>query len=468
MSAHAAPPVRGALRVAGPYVRPQSGRLGFAAGTAVLEIGCQLIAPWPLALAVDHALEGRPLTGTLGFLSALGTTGLLVASGVCLILLTAVAALLGLWTEVLAARAAQRIGGTMRQALFDRTVTLSLRWHDRMRTGEVVSRLTADVNRVTDAVSRTFTNLLPDVLLLAGTLTLMLLIDPGLTWLGLAVVPVIAWLSARQRRRVRAAEMAGRKASGRLSSVAVDLMRNVRAVQAFGRLDQASRLFRQPNDELVAAQLRAEIVGARWAPVMDLVLAAGAGIVLVAGGVRVVRGDLTTGQLLVMMSYFSGLQSPVRGMVRLAGPRAKAFASALRLRDVLDCSEAVTEPAEPRPVPPIRQGLRLEDVRFAYVPHRPVLRDFGLSVAAGESVCLFGPSGAGKSTVLHLLLRLYDPDAGRVLLDGVDVREFATVELRRQVAFVPQDPWLLDGTIAENIAFGHSSATRAEVLAAGR
>jgi ABC-type multidrug transport system fused ATPase/permease subunit len=107
-------------------------------------------------------------------------------------------------------------------------------------------------------------------------------------------------------------------------------------------------------------------------------------------------------------------------------------------------------------------------VRFGYTVDRPVLQDFELTVAAGETVCLFGPSGAGKSTVLSLLLRLYDPDAGRVLLDGVDVRELATPELRRQLAFVPQDPWLLDGTIAENIAFGNRDATRAEVLAAGR
>jgi ABC-type multidrug transport system fused ATPase/permease subunit len=138
------------------------------------------------------------------------------------------------------------------------------------------------------------------------------------------------------------------------------------------------------------------------------------------------------------------------------------------LREVLDCTEAVAEPANPVPVPAVREGLRLESVRFAYSPDRPVLTGLDLTVAAGETVCLFGPSGAGKSTVLHLLLRLYDPDAGRVLIDGVDVRRFSLVELRRQLAFVPQDPWLLDATIAENIAFGSVTATRAQVLAAGR
>jgi ATP-binding cassette, subfamily B, bacterial len=116
----------------------------------------------------------------------------------------------------------------------------------------------------------------------------------------------------------------------------------------------------------------------------------------------------------------------------------------------------------------VDEGLRLEGVSFSYSPRRPVLLGFDLAVAAGETVCLFGPSGAGKSTVLHLLLRLYDPDAGRVLVDGVDLRDLGTVELRRRLAFVPQDPWLLDGTIAQNIAFGNPDATRADVLAAGR
>jgi ATP-binding cassette, subfamily B, bacterial len=468
MSAHAAPRSRGALRVAGPFVRCESRRLGLAAAAGVAEVGCALVAPWPLALAVDHALGHRPLNGPARVLAGLSPAGLLLAAGVALLLLTAVGGLLDLCTSVLAARASERAGGAMRRALFEHVLTLSLRWHDRTRSGEVLSRLTTDVGRVQDAVVVTFTSLLPDVLLLGGALTLMFLVDPLLAWLGLAVLPVMAWLSARRRRRVRGAELAAREANGRLSGIASDLLRNVRAVQAFGRRDRAVQLFGAPNDDVVSAEVRAMTVSARWSPVLDLVLAAGAGVVLVTGGLQVLGGRLTVGQLLVVMSYLSSLQSPVRGLVRLAGVRAKAMASAQRLQDVLACTEAVPEPAEPQPVPTLRKGLCLESVRFSYSPDRPVLRDFDLSIAAGETVCLFGPSGAGKSTVLHLLLRLYDPDSGRVLLDGVDIREFTTADLREHMAFVPQDPWLLDGTLAENIAFGNPAATRAEVLAAGR
>jgi ABC-type multidrug transport system fused ATPase/permease subunit len=421
-----------------------------------------------LALAVDHALGGRPLNGPLHVLDGLGSTGLLVVAGVATVGLAAAGGLLDGASSSLTQTAAERIGGQMRADVFDHVLGLSLRWHDRIRTGEVLSRLTTDVGRVLDALVAVCTSLLPNLLLLAGALTLLLIVAPALAWLGLMVLPLLVWLTARQRRRVRGTELAARAASGRLSGTATDLLRNVRAVQAFGRLDRATGMFARPNDDVVDAQVRALKTQAWWSPIPDIVLAVGSGTVLVVGGLQVREGSLTVGGLLVVLMYLGDLQSPVRSLVRLMSVRAKATASAIRLREVLDCTEAVADPADPLPVPPVRQGLRLESVTFSYSPDRPVLRRFDLTVAAGETVCLFGPSGAGKSTVLHLLLRLYDVDAGRILLDGTDVRRFAAVDLRRRLAFVPQDPWLLDGTIAENIAFGSVTATRAQVLAAGR
>jgi ATP-binding cassette, subfamily B, bacterial len=468
MSAHAAPPAPGALRVAVPYLRPERWRLVGSAVAATLEIVLRLCEPWPLALVIDHALGGRPLTGPATALSGLGTTGLMVAAAVATVLITTAGGLLDTLSRSTAQRAAERIGGALRAAVFGHVLVLSLRWHDRMRTGELVSRLTSDVGRVLDALVAVCASLVPNVLLLGGALGLLLALDPALAWLGLVVLPALAWLTARQRRRVRAAELASREASGRLSATATDLLRNVRAVQAFGRLDRAVAMFSRPNRGAVDAASRAVTTTARWAPVPDVVLAMGTGAVLVAGGLQVRAGALTVGELLVVLMYLGDMQSPVRSLVRLTSVRAKANASAVRLREVLDCTEAVAAPRAPRPVPPVREGLRLKRVSFSYGPDRPVLRDLDLSITAGETVCLFGPSGAGKSTVLALLLRLYDPDSGRVLVDGVDACSLAPLELRQRLAFVPQDPWLLDGTIAENIAFGAAGVTRAEVLAAGR
>ncbi|HEV7212146.1 MAG TPA: ABC transporter ATP-binding protein [Blastococcus sp.] len=468
MPAHAAPPRPGALQVAGPYLRPERRRLALGAALATLEIGCRLLEPWPLALAIDYALEGRPLTGAMRLFSGLGTTGLLIAAGLATVLVSVVGGVVDTGSRAISERAAERIGGAMRAAVFAHVLALSLRWHDRMRTGEIISRLTSDVARVLDALEAICTYLLPNVLLLVGALGVLMIVDPPLALLGLLVMPVLAWLTAQQRHRVRSAELAARDASGRLTATATDLLRNVRAVQAFGRLDRAAALFGVPNQRTVDTKMGAVATSARWAPVPDVVLAVGTGIVLVVGGLQVGSGLLTVGELLVVLMYLGYLESPVRSLVRLTTTRAKASVSAVRLQQILGCTEAVQAPAASRPVPPVREGLRLESVWFSYSEDRPVLATFDLTVAAGETVCLFGPSGAGKSTVLQLLLRLYDVDAGRVLVDGVDVRELSPVELRHSLAFVPQDPWLLDATIAENIAFGSSTATRAQVLAAGR
>jgi ATP-binding cassette subfamily B protein len=164
----------------------------------------------------------------------------------------------------------------------------------------------------------------------------------------------------------------------------------------------------------------------------------------------------------------SALYSPVRGLSRLSGVLAKSAASAKRLLEVLYSGQSVLDRAGARPAAPITRSVQFRDVGFGYDRDHPVLQNFDLTVPAGQTVCLLGPSGAGKSTILHLLLRLYDVDAGAVLFDGVDVRDLATPSLRRQTAFVPQDPWLFDATIAENIAYGSPNATRHGVLRAAR
>src|SRR4051794_11807603 len=412
MSAHAAPPAPGALRVAGPYVRPERWRLAGSAVVATLEVGLRLCEPWPLALVIDHALGGRTPSGPGRVLNGLGTTGLLGGAAVATVLITAAGGVLDTLSRAMGQRAAERIGGTLREVVFGHVLVLSLRWHDRMRTGELVSRLTSDVGRILDALVAVCTSLVPNVLLLAGALTLLLALDPALAWLGLLVLPVLAWLTARMRRRVRAAELASREASGRLSATATDLLRNVRAVQAFGRLDRASAMFSRPNRHAVDAASRAVTTTARWAPVPDIVLAVGTGAVLVAGGLQVRAGVLTVGELLVVLMYLGDLQSPVRSLVRLTSVRAKANASAVRLQEVLDCTEAVSAPRAPVPVPPVREGLRLEAVSFAHGPDPPPPRDPGRSGAAGGARCPFGAHPAGEGPRRPPLPPPLDPPTG--------------------------------------------------------
>ena len=447
------------LAVAGPAARVQLPALAAAAGLVVLRVGAVLVQPWPLALAVDHALGPDPAANPIVVLALAALAG---------VVLSAIIGLLDMASLRTVEGAAERIGASLRATMFQRTMTRSLRWHDRMRSGELVSRLTTDVGRLLDAVVAVTTSFLPDAVMLVGVLGLLFAFDPELALIGLAVAPVLAALAVRQRRLIRAAQHDARTESGRLAGATTDLLRNVRAVQAFGRIDRAAAIFGTRNRAVLDVELRAIDVDARWTPMADVVLAIGTALVLVVGGRHVLTGALTVGQLLVVLAYLRDLYSPVRGLTRLSVVLAKAGASAVRVSDVLDCDEAVEDRYDASPAPALRSGVRFERVSFGYEPGRPVLDGFDLEIAAGETVCLLGPSGIGKSTVLQLLLRLYDVDAGRILIDGVDVRDCDQRSLRDRFAFVPQDPWLLDATVAENIAFGNQNATRAGVIAAGR
>ena len=455
-------------RVLGPTLRSHRGSLGLACGLAVLQVASVLLRPWPLAFAVDHALDPAPSDSLPSFLAWASPTQLLILAALASGLLTIVLGLLDLATDRTAEGTAERLGADLRSAVFSRAMTRSLRFHDRMRSGELVSRLTTDVGRVLDAVVAVTTTLLPDVLLLGAVLVVLTTLDPELALVGLSVVPFLAWFAAGQRRRVRAAQQEARAASGRVVATSQDLLRNVRAVQAFGRLDRAQSTFEARNREQLGAELGAVAVEARWSPVVDSILAVGTGLALVVGGTHVLHGELSTGALLVVLAYLRDLYSPVRGLTRLSTLLAKAGVSMGRLAEVLDSPETVPEPANPLPAPQGIPSVRMEAVDFGYLPGHPVLQGFDLDLASGETVALLGPSGAGKSTLLQLLLRLYDVDAGRILLDGTDIRDLGLDDLRSAIAYLPQEPWLLDASIAENIAFGSRNATRHGVLAAAR
>jgi ABC-type multidrug transport system fused ATPase/permease subunit len=394
-----------------------------------------LARPWPLALAVDHAIDGDPLFG-------LAPGALLVVAALSLVLVTAGAGLVDMAAIVAAERAAERVGARLREDVFGTALTLSLRWHDRTRSGELISRITTDVGRLLDALVAVWSTMLPDAVRLTMVLAVLFAINPSLALIGVAAIPVLAALSVRQRRRVRSAQQDARSESGRFAATAVDLLRNVRAVQAFGRADGASTVFRARNRSLLDVNLHAVTTEARWAPRADVVLAAGAGVVLVIGGNEVRGGAMSTGDLLVVMSYIAALYSPVRGLSRLSGLLAKASASAARVQEVLHCDERVSDRFGAVAAPPVRHSVRFAGVCFRYGDTHDVLTDFDLTIAAGETVAMAGPSGSGKTTLLHLLLRLYDVDAGAVLLDGVDVRDMTSISLRRRIALVPQDPWL--------------------------
>ena len=351
----------------------------------------------------------------------------------------------------------------MRGRLVARMLDQAPSFFRRHRSAELVNRLTSDVRRVEDSVVAWWEVAVPETVVLLGTLVMLAVIDPLLALTAVAVCPALAAVIVVRRRLVRRAQGHAREQEGRLSESAQDLVRNVRVVQAFGRqatmraeLDRLSQRSRRAN-------VAALTVEARLGPLADVILALGSAGVLVLGAVRVQQGSMTTGTLLVAITYVAGLYVPLRSLTSLAATLARAEASRDRLREVF--AAPAPRPVDGLPVRDLRGDVVLESVRFGY-DGTPVLDGIDLVLPAGQVTALTGPTGAGKSTVLNLLLRFEDPWSGMVTVGGRDLRVLAVGDVRRHIAYVPQESWFLDDTIARNIALGNPDATTEDVRVA--
>jgi ABC-type multidrug transport system fused ATPase/permease subunit len=452
----------------GQFVRPYRLPLGVAVALTMVQTMLDLAAPWPLKLAVDNVIDRQPLEGWLAGLNGLSMAGLAAMAALAGVILVAVGSVVGYLTDYIVGATAERIGADLRSAAFGRLQRRSLRFYDRNRTGDLVSRLTSDVSRVQDVLVSWFHTLLPELLAVVGMLAVLCMLDAQMALAALVVIPCLAIQIMMSRSRIRTAERQARDRYGTLASQAVEVLRNVRAVQAFSRQDAEEQRFRGRSAAAARAALHALDIQARYVPTSDVILALGSGLILFLGVMRVTSGQMTVGTLLVILTYLAAFYHPIRSLTRLTSVVAKGAASRERLMEIFVDDGVVVEAPEAIPAPQVPCALAFHNVTFGYRREMPVLRNISLEIRAGERVCIVGPTGAGKSTLLALLLRFYDPDQGAVTMGGMDLTRCTLRSLRDRIAFVPQDTWLLDGTVAENIRFGRPEATDEEIRAAGR
>ena len=451
------------------FLRPYRLPLLLAGTLVLVETALDLARPWPLLIAVDHAIAHRSLhVNGLPALDRLDPLALGGLAAALIVGLASVSALTGYLTSYLTAAAAERIGADVRAELHASMLRLPARFHDRNRTGDLTTRLTSDVGRVQDMLVAWLSSLLPRGLTLAGMLAVLFLVDPVMAAAGLAVMPPLALLAIARRRRVRAAQHDYRGHQGALASHLTEVVRGVRLIQAFGAEAQAQHSFAARNRDALQSSLRVLDLGARYGPLADVLLAVGAGLVLWLGVARVISGRMTVGVLLVVLSYLASMYSPVRSLTALASTFAKGAASRERIQEILAIPERVPERREARRLVGVESEIAFRGVHFAYRPDAPVLCGLDLVLPAGAMVCLMGRNGAGKSTLLYLLLRFYEPDRGAIEVDGSDLRDLQLRSLRERIALVPQEPWIIDGSISDNVALGKAGATPAEIREASR
>jgi ATP-binding cassette subfamily B protein/subfamily B ATP-binding cassette protein MsbA len=446
------------------YLRPY--RLPFAAalGLTLALTALELLKPWPLKLIVDHVLGSQPPPAPLG---AVPREALLLGASLGLVVIYLLLAVLTVASNATTIGIGQRMVNDLRGDLYGHLQRLSLAFHGRRSVGDLLYRVTADTYALQTLAMNGLFPVLSALLLLAGMFVVMVRIDWRLTVLALAVVPALGVAIALLNTRIETAALRARAEESAVYALVQRTLAGMRVVQAFGKEDEEHVRFMRASQDSLRANLSVYTLQTAYSGVVNVVLAAGTALVVWVGARHAFAGALSVGELIVFVSYLASLYSPITSVVQTWGLVSAARAGVRRVFEVLDLERDL--PDGPRALPGRARGeIAWRGVTFEYVPGRPVLRGVTLTVRPGEKVAIVGPSGSGKTTLVSLVPRFYDPAAGRVTLDGVDLRDLALRDVRRQVAMVLQPPLVFPMTIRENVAYGRPGADAERVVAAAR
>jgi ATP-binding cassette subfamily B protein len=444
-----------------PLVRPYRGLVALASLAVLVQTGSGLAMPYLVKVAIDDGV----VPGRLEVLNRVALAYLALAG---------VQFLAGRYEIVAVARVGQRVLYAVRNKLFRHLQTLSLDFYERERTGRLVARMTADIDAMSDLVTDGLVTLVTGLITVVGVAVILVAMDWRLALATLVVAPLIA-LAARAWRRWSAdAYREVRETHSVVTIQLQELLAGVRAIQAFHRERATAANLAEANQAERVAHRRTIGLASFFFPGIEFLGTAATVVVLGVGGQRVLAGDLEIGTLAAFLLYLRNLFDPVQQLSELYDNFQAATAGAERVGAVLDERPTVREADDPAPLPDPRGEVRLEGVRFAYDQGPEVLHEVDLHLEAGTSLALVGPTGAGKSTMAKLIARFYDPLAGRVTLDGIDLRRIRLADLRRAMGYVPQEGFLFSSidsgqaSVADNIRFGRPEATRDEVEAAAR
>jgi ATP-binding cassette, subfamily B, multidrug efflux pump len=343
---------------------------------------------------------------------------------------------------------------------------LPLRYFDSHPRGDLLSRVTNDIDNIGQSLQQSLTQLITSLLTIVGVLILMVTISPLLAVVSLLAVPaslVVTVLIIRRSQKLFVAQWAS---TGALNGHVEEMHTGHAIVKAFGRQGEAVATFNEENQRLYQASYRAQFISGIIQPAMNFISNLNYVAIAVIGGLRVAAGQMTLGDVVAFIQYSRQFTFPIIQTASIVNVLQSAVASAERVFELLDEAEEIPDPVQPAVLGRALGAVAFEDVSFRYEPERPLIDDLALVVAAGRTVAIVGPTGAGKTTLVNLLMRFYEIDSGRISVDGTDIRELDRDDLRRQFGMVLQDTWLFHGSIRENIAYGRLDATEAEIMAA--
>jgi len=448
-----------------PYLAPYRWLAVWALLQVFLIAGFELLKPWPLQVVIDNVLGGKPFPFS-ALTSSPAQLLLLACAGIVVVHVGAGAlTLLHNYTTI---RVGQQMVNDLRGALYAHLQRLSLAFHSRQRVGDLLYRITADSFAVQTMIMNGVLPILSAVVLLCGMLVVLLPLDPMLTLLSLTVVPILFAVISGFNQKVVDIATQVRNTESRVYSVVQWAMSSIKLVQAFTKEEEEHRRFMGASRESLRATLRLYSWQTVYSGVVNVVIAGGTALVVYAGARAVTSGRLSVGGLIVFVSYLAQLYAPINQITQSWGLIAGARVGARRVFEVLDVEGDLRDGTRSFPAEGARGDVTWRHVSFAYRPETPVLRDIELEAIAGSKIAVVGPTGAGKSTLLGLLPRFFDPVAGCVEIDGIDLREYRLKSLRHQIAMVLQPPLIFPLSVRDNIAYGRPGAAGEEIERAAR
>ncbi|WP_109485169.1 ABC transporter ATP-binding protein [Occallatibacter savannae] len=460
---------RGGLNIL-ELLRPHSRQLWLGLLAIAGESIAGLLEPWPLKIVLDDLLQGKSQHGWLHhFITATAGSAprnVLIFACVAVLVIAVTDALCTYGEKYLTTNVGQWVAHDLRRTIYTHVQRLSLAYHDQQPTGDLISRVTVDIDSIQSFIVSGLLSILVDTMTLIGMIVVMFWVNWQFTLIALAVVPPLFFIVNTYTRRVKKASREVRKKEGKMVSVVSEVVSSIRVVKAFSREDFEVRRFEGESLEAVEAALAARSLKARLVPIVNIVTAIGTCAVLWFGAQMAMSGHLAPGSLVVFVFYLGKMYKPMQDISKTIDAYSKAATGFDRIQEILRSDDEVHDKPGARKAPHFKGEVEFEHVAFAYKEDEPVLRDINLHVEPGTMVALVGPTGAGKTTIINLIARFYDPTSGVIKIDGTDIRQFTQKSLRSQISFVLQDTVLFSGTIWDNIAYGCPDASHSQIVKA--
>lgn len=463
---------RGLLALIISLLRPYHKWLLIILAAMLAETLMSLAVPWPLKVIIDNVIGDHDLPAWLnwakGFPAEEHKLRLAAFAAVSMIVFTALGGLASYINSYYTESVAQYVANDLRRSMYHHLLRLSLSYYDTHQVGKLLSTITSDVSTIQDFASQTLLSIFIDALTIAGMVIIMFYLNWDFTLILIGVSPFLLLFVVRFKAAVKKATHEVRKDQAEMVTVLQQGLESFRVISAFGRQDLEEDRLQRVSTETIIAALKARKIKSIISPVVTITVSFCTAFVLWRGANLVLAGLMTVGALTVFLSYLNKFFSPVKDLAKMTTNIAQALVALERITQILDTDNVILQKPGSREPGKLKGDIVFEQVAFAYKPEFPVLKNINFTIKAGQHIGICGSTGSGKTTIASLIPRFYDPSAGSILIDGVDIRDYKLDALRMQISFVLQETVLFYGTIQENIAYGRPEASIEEIVEAAK